>query len=139
MTAAIQRTAGLIDADGDVLYHETAGAGEPLVLCHGLGGNGGIWFHQVPAFARHRRVVVWDQRGFGRSTDHRDSSVQRAVDDLERVLDHLGVDSCALVGQSMGGWAALGFALRSPERVRALVLSATTGGIVAPGFDGARP
>ncbi|MGH3504533.1 MAG: alpha/beta fold hydrolase [Nocardioidaceae bacterium] len=124
------RTTGFVHSDGDSVFYETVGEGEPVVFCHGLGGNGGIWFQQVPAFARDYQVVVWDQRGFGRSTDHHARTGPRtAVSDLEKILDHLGIEAAHLVGQSMGGWAALGVALRSRQRVRSLVFSATTGGI----------
>ncbi len=133
----IPRQAGVLDVDGDELYYETAGDGVPIVFCHGLGGNGGIWYRQVVEFSRDMRVVVWDQRGFGRSTDTGDRSVQAATGDLERILDHLDVHSAHLVGQSMGGWAALGLAVRAPQRVRSLVLSASTGGIT-PSVAGER-
>ncbi len=132
-TRAIPRKSGFLSVDGEKLYYEAVGAGEPVVFCHGLGGNGGIWYQQVAAFASDYRVVVWDQRGFGRSTDneHR-SSPATAVQDLSRVLDHLSIERAHLIGQSMGGWAALGLTVRAPERVRSLVLASTTGGIPLP-------
>jgi len=97
-----------------------------------MGGNHAVWFQQVAFFARERRVVVWDHRGFGRSTDRGGSSgPEVAVADLRALLDHLGLGRVDLVGQSMGGWTALALALESPERVRALVLADTLGGIHA--------
>ena len=52
-----------------------------------------------------------------------------AVEDLRRLLDHLGVDRAHVIGQSMGGWVVAGFALRYPERTRSLTLANTYGGL----------
>jgi pimeloyl-ACP methyl ester carboxylesterase len=131
-TMAIRRETGFLEHDGERIYWESLGTGPPLVLCHGLGGNHAVWFQQVAFFARERRVVVWDQRGFGRSTDRgARSGPEAAVADLAALLDHLGLERVDLVGQSMGGWAALGLALESPARVRSLVLADSLGGIHA--------
>jgi pimeloyl-ACP methyl ester carboxylesterase len=80
--------------------------------------------------ARGRRVLTFDQRGFGRSTDQRkEGGPLEAAADLGALLDHLAMPHADLVGQSMGGWAALTLALARPERVRRLVLADTLGGI----------
>jgi len=62
---------GCLSLDGDEVYYETTGpAGAPVVvLGHGAGGNHAIWFQQVPVLAADYRVVTWDQRGFGNSTN----------------------------------------------------------------------
>ncbi len=130
---AIQRSTGLVTSDGEEIYHEVCGAGEPVVFCHGAGGNHAIWYQQVPAFVHRYRVITWDQRGFGRSTNHADRSGPRAaVQDLRALLDRLDVDSAHLVGQSMGGWTILGFAMEHPDRVRSLVFANTVAGIQLP-------
>lgn len=125
-------TTGSVSSGGEDIYYEVAGAaGDVVVLCHGLGGNHAIWYQQVPVLARSYRVLTWDQRGFGRSTDRTQASGPRsAVADLGALLDHLSVDRAHLVGQSMGGWAVLGFALGSPGRVSSLVVADSIAGIV---------
>jgi len=129
----IERTTGFVESGGERIYWESAGAGRALVLTHGAGGNHASWFQQIPALARARRVIAWDQRGFGRSTARGGAnSPERAARDLEALLDALGVEGVDLVGQSMGGWAVLGFALAHPERTRSLVLADTPGGIDTP-------
>jgi 2-succinyl-6-hydroxy-2,4-cyclohexadiene-1-carboxylate synthase len=129
----LPRQSSFVEVDGERLYCESVGEGEPLVLCHGAGGNHAVWYQQVPVFARTRRVVTWDHRGFGRSTDSGgESGPDLAVRDLAAILDHLRVDRTDLVGQSMGGWTALGYALEHPERVRSLTLTDTLGGITSP-------
>ena len=131
----MRRSNGFTDSDGERIYFESVGEGEPaLVLCHGAGGNHAVWYQQVPVFARHRRVISWDHRGFGRSTARGGATrPELAVRDLTAVLVAAGVAGpIDLVGQSMGGWTALGFALAEPARVRRLVLADTPGGIMTP-------
>lgn len=119
---------GFVDRPGAKLYFETQGTGPVLVFLHGLGGNHLSWWRQVPVFARTHRVVTFAARGFAPSMaailppDPADFA-----GDLEALLDALGIERCALVAQSMGGWAAVEFALANPGRVSALVLAATSG------------
>ncbi len=128
--ASLRRESGHLEHDGERLYYEAVGAGPPLVLCHGAGGNHAVWYQQVPVFAAARRVVTWDHRGFGRSTDRAAASgPEAAVGDLLALLDHLEIGRADLVGQSMGGWTALALALAHPERVASLTLADTLGGI----------
>lgn len=123
--------AGFLVIGSERIYYESTGSGEVVVFSHGAGGNHAIWVHQTPLFAGKYRVVTWDQRGWGKSTDVRGlaGDSETAVDDLRRLLDHLDIDKAHLVGQSMGGWAVAGFALRYPERTRSLVLANTYGGL----------
>ena len=70
-------------------------------------------------FARDYCVVTWDQRGFGLSTNRNGLANPRtATADLLAILDHLGVERAHVVGQSLGGWAALGLAIAHADRVR---------------------
>ena len=125
-----ERTTGFVRSGNEEIYFEACGRGEPVVLCHGAGGNHALWYQQVPALVSRYRVITWDQRGFGRSSNRGEESGPRtAVRDLALLLDHLGVERAHLVGQSMGGWAILGFALAHPDRVRSLTFSDTLGGI----------
>jgi len=131
----VRRGTGFAESDGERIYYESIGAGDPpVVLCHGAGGNHAAWFQQVPAFAASRRVLSFDQRGFGRSTARGGPTrPELAVRDLAAVLDAAAArEPVDLVGQSMGGWCALGFALAHPGRVRRLVLADTPGGIMTP-------
>jgi pimeloyl-ACP methyl ester carboxylesterase len=130
---ACVRSTGFLTHDGEEIYYELSGQGEAVVFCHGAGGNHASWYQQVPAFVSRYRVVTWDQRGFGRSTNRADrSGPGAAVTDLAALLDHLAIEKAHLVGQSMGGWVILGFALRYPDRVGSLVMANTVGGIRIP-------
>ncbi len=127
------RRTGFVHHDGESLYYEVVGAGDatPVVLCHGAGSNHASWFQQVHALAHERPVISWDHRGYGRSSDHAEvSGPEVAAGDLLAVLDELDVERADLVGQSMGGWTAVGAALARPRVARSLVLTDSIGGIV---------
>jgi 3-oxoadipate enol-lactonase len=131
--ADLMLQSGFVENDGEQIYFESIGAGDTVVLSHGAGGNHAVWYQQVPFLAKKYRVITWDQRGFGRSTNvNKQAGPVTAVEDLEALLDHLGVTSAHLVGQSMGGWAVMGFALKYPQRVRSLVLADTFAGVLTP-------
>jgi 3-oxoadipate enol-lactonase len=123
-----------VAVNGIDLYYESHGEGPAIVLAHGVGGNHASWYQQVPVFAQGYRVITFDHRGFGNSGDDPEGPGRAAfVDDLEGLLDSLGVQEAALVAQSMGGWTLLGYSMRHPERVKALVMADTLGGISEPG------
>jgi pimeloyl-ACP methyl ester carboxylesterase len=99
------------------------GDGRPVVFVHGLGGSWKNWLENMPAAARHRRVVALDLPGFGES-DMPDgeitvSNYARCVDE---VAERLGLGVVDLVGNSMGGFVSAEVAIRHPERVHRLVL-----------------
>jgi 2-succinyl-6-hydroxy-2,4-cyclohexadiene-1-carboxylate synthase len=126
----IEITRGFVSSGAERIYYESAGQGDAIIFCHGLGGNHASWFQQIPVFARSYRTIIWDQRGFGRSTNcGGECSPALAVTDLKALVDMLEIRQAHVIGQSMGGWAAVGFALAYPERVQSLVLADTFGGI----------
>jgi 3-oxoadipate enol-lactonase len=127
----LPRRSGFATAsDGVRLYYEVSGAGPAIVFVHGLGGNHAVWFHQVADFAVDHTVVTMSQRGFAPSDDAPSGyDPGRLALDLENVLDAALVRRAVVVGQSMGGWPALRFALTRPDRVEALVLADTPAGI----------
>jgi len=121
---------------GEVAVAET-GEGPVLVMLHGggPGASGVANYHQnLPALARRFRVVLPDQPGFGGSyrpteadLDER-SITQITVDALFQALGELGIERFHLLGNSLGGAAALAMAQTQPDRVAGLVLMAPGGG-----------
>ena len=118
--------------NGIPLYYEVHGDGPPIAFAHGVGGNHASWYQQVPLFARSHQVITLDQRGFGRSDDTNGLGRANFVDDLRALLDQLGLGKVALVAQSMGGSTCMGFTVRYPERVAAIVMADTLVGITLP-------
>jgi pimeloyl-ACP methyl ester carboxylesterase len=97
---------------------------EAVVFVHGLGGSLYSWWGQLAACEEAGwRAVAYDQRGAGLSAKPPGPySVGLWVEDLERLLDGLGLERVALVGQSVGSMIAQQAAVRLGERVRALVV-----------------
>src|SRR5262245_46450063 len=115
--------------EGVSLYYEVHGEGPWLVFVHGAGGNALSWWQQGPECALHFRCVVYGWRGWGRSARSAPPDPALFADDLVALLDHLGIEKTALVGQSMGGWTVLGCALSHPTRVTHLALVGTLAGL----------
>lgn len=109
--------------NGIDLYCETMGAGEPVLLLHGLGSRGEDWGFQVPDFARHYRVIAPDLRGHGLSAKPpAPYSVPMMAADVAGLLDALGIESAHVVGLSMGGMIAFQLVVDSPARIKSMVI-----------------
>ena len=108
------------------LRYLDVGQGTPVVLIHGLAGDHSAWLAQVEALRANYRVIAFDNRGAGASTQV-DEPVSTAdlADDTLRLMDCLGVECAHVVGRSMGGAVAQHMALRAPERVLSLALCAS--------------
>jgi non-heme chloroperoxidase len=91
---------------GDVdLYYEDHGSGDPVILIHGYPLSGASWEKQVPPLlAAGRRVITYDRRGFGKSSQPTTGyNYDTFAEDLHQLVAHLKLRNPALVGFSMGG------------------------------------
>ena len=114
---------------------ERRGAGEPLLLIHGLGYARWGWEPVLPELAARFDVLLFDNRGIGESdAPPGPYTVEQLAADAVQVLDEAGVERAHVVGTSLGGMVAQELALSYPERVDRLVLACTT-----PGGSGAHP
>lgn len=113
------------------LYGE-ANKGAPLVLVMGYGACMLGWpMDFVAKLARHFKVVIFDNRGTGRSSalaEGLDLRMNHFADDLAKLLESLGFEQAKVFGYSMGGCIALEFARLFPERIESLILLSTTAG-----------
>lgn len=127
------------DCNGQRLYYEVHGEGEPLLCVMGLAVDTLGWTLQVPAWSQHFRTIVFDNRDVGQSSQ---AAASYEVGDMARdtlaLADALELESFHLVGLSMGGAIAQELALAAPDRVRTLTLCVTFGGGGRWGRDHAR-
>jgi pimeloyl-ACP methyl ester carboxylesterase len=115
--------------DGVRICVERLGDGPPLLLVPGLGAGSWLWEGCATTLARHFTLVMPELRGGGRSDrPDRRYSVARFAADMEAVLDAFDIERCDLLGASLGGFVAQHLAATRPERVRRLVLVATSVG-----------
>ncbi len=138
--SAPKRRAGFIERPDCRIAYEITGEGPAIVFAHGLGGCLMSWWQQVAHFATRYTCVAFSHRGFFPSTAPAggpDPSLY--ADDVAALVDGLHLGEIRFVGQSMGGWSGVEYALMRPGRVKALVLAATTGALDPRQLPGAQP
>lgn len=119
---------GYIDANGQRLYYEIYGEGEPLVLIMGLGNDLTGWMFQVPAFAQHFQVIAFDNRDVGRSSEAKGPyTIADMAEDTAGLMKGLGIEQAHVLGGSLGGAIAQELVIRYPEKVKKLILACTMG------------
>ncbi len=113
-------------AEAAGLYYEVHGREDrdPLILSSGLGGSADYWKPNWRALASHFRVIAYDHRGTGRSDRALPDTVtvDHLADDIAALLDALGIARAHVMGHAAGAVAGLALALRSPRRLRKLVV-----------------
>ncbi|WP_019970113.1 alpha/beta fold hydrolase [Mycobacterium sp. 141] len=134
-----------IDGKGKPIFYAETGTGPAVVMLHGGGpGASGVsnYSRNIDALAAHYRVIVPDMPGYGRSVKGVDQSdpFGYLADMIRGLLDHLGIETAHLIGNSYGGAAALRLALDTPHRVEKLVLMGpggigTTKGLPTAGLN----
>ena len=108
------------------LYYEESGKGYPLVLISGLGGNCMSWQTVRNILSRHYRVIVFDNRGAGRTTSPAKTySIIDMADDLNGLLKYLEINKAHVLGHSMGGFIAQEFVFKYPDKTDKLILCST--------------
>src|ERR671915_2106695 len=123
-----------IEVNGQSLYYEVHGEGEPLLCLMGLAADTLAWTLQVPAWSAQHRTIIFDNRDVGRSSMAEESyEIADMARDALALADALELDSFHLLGVSMGGAIAQEMALAAPERVRTLTLAVSFAGSGAYG------
>jgi pimeloyl-ACP methyl ester carboxylesterase len=124
---SISVDSGYVNTDGGKLFYEIAGKGDNIVLLHDGMVNCRIWDEQFQVLAKNYRVVRYDRRSYGKSSDPQVKYSH--IDDLYQVFTQLNIDKAIIFGMSSGGGLAIDFTLKYPEKVKGLVLvGAVVGG-----------
>jgi pimeloyl-ACP methyl ester carboxylesterase len=111
-------------------FTDSGGTGAPLILLHANTGTSAVWANQVASFSKAGyRVIAFDRRGWGKSIANPATGAQpgTVAGDLDALADHLKLDTFHLLGVAGGGFAALDYAAWRPERLKSLVIGASTG------------
>jgi pimeloyl-ACP methyl ester carboxylesterase len=115
------RAVDTLELDGGRLAYWEEGSGQAVVFVHGVGTSGALWARDLAPLARDCRLVVYDRRGYGASSESpRDWRAHR--EDTIMLIEALGAAPVVLVGYSGGSIIALDLALERPDLVRSLVL-----------------
>ena len=104
-------------------YKQYSTAGEPLLILHGLFGSLQNWTWHARKLSEHFAVLALDMRNHGASPHSDDMNYQVMADDILKFMNDRGIDKAHILGHSMGGKAAMQFALKHPQRMLRLVVA----------------
>lgn len=106
------------------LYYEEQGKGEPIFLLHGNGEDGTYFVNQLSFFSDQYRMIAVDTRGHGKSPrGMAPFTMEQFAADLRELMEKLQISSAIILGFSDGANIAMKFALKYPDKVRALILN----------------
>ncbi|HLF28331.1 MAG TPA: alpha/beta fold hydrolase [Anaerolineae bacterium] len=109
--------------------YDDVGNGAPLLLIHGFPLDRSLWRAQIEGLQSVARVITPDLRGFGQSGDAPETmTMEEYAADLKLLLDSLSIKQAVVCGLSMGGYIALAFFAKYPNRVKGLILANTRAG-----------
>ena len=108
------------------MFYKSQGKGSALIFIHGAYGSRNLWNRQISFFSSRYNVITLDLRGHGLSFKPRSGyELDKMVDEVIMLLDHLKIENAVFVGSSMGGVISQMIGIKYPLRVRALVLVGT--------------
>jgi pimeloyl-ACP methyl ester carboxylesterase len=120
-----------VDLPGVKLWFtDSGGSGEPVILLHPNTGTSETWEPQIAALSKAGyRAIAFDRRGWGKSFADKTQSTQPAsiAGDLDGLVNHLKLDKFHLLGVAGGGFIAMDYAAWRPEKLRSLIIGASTG------------
>lgn len=104
------------------LFYRTYGEGKPLVILHGLYGISDNWVTHARALSEKYQVIIPDLRNHGQSPHSSVFNYNAMTEDVRELLEDLEIESCLLIGHSMGGKLAMNLALENSEVVEKLIV-----------------
>jgi pimeloyl-ACP methyl ester carboxylesterase len=129
-TTVVATKRGFLERPGCRAYYEVTGSGPAIIFAHGLGSNHLTWWQQVAHFSSRYTCVTFAHRGYPPGSEIPGGPDPRDfAGDLAALIDHLQLPDVRLVAQSMGGSTSMEYILSHPHKVRALVLTSTSGTI----------
>lgn len=119
-------------AEGELTHYHEVGEGTPILFLHGSGTGvtaAANWWLNLPRIAEQGRCIAIDSIGYGQTVvaDGTEYGIKEWVRHAVRVLDALGIEKTWIVGNSIGGWVAMQFAIDFPERLLGIVSMGTGG------------
>ncbi|MFI1772894.1 alpha/beta fold hydrolase [Thalassobellus citreus] len=112
---------------GIKLFYTDEGKGSPVILLHGFLENSNMWLPFIPALSKKNRIICIDLLGHGKTGClgyiH---SMELMAEAVEAILSHLKINKATLIGHSMGGYVALAFAEKHPNKIEGLCLMNST-------------
>ena len=122
------RQSGHATVNGQKIYYEVYGEGQPIVLLHGAYMTIGLnWGQVIAELSKTHKVIALEMQGHGHTPwTNRPLSWDALADDVDKTLQFLKVDSADIIGYSFGGTIAYNLAIKYPKRVKKLVIISST-------------
>lgn len=129
LAESLLRNSGkFIKLSGSELFVVERGKGESLILANGIAASVYTWRKVIPKLSKSFRVHALDYKGTGLSEKPRDEySIEEFSKEIFDLMNYYKIDKAVLAGNSLGGEVILNFAIKYPERVKALILLDTAG------------
>lgn len=117
------------DSNGVKIRYIFAGSGEPIILIHPFAASAEIWEPLIKDLSQNYEVIAMDCRGHGKSEKPHDPKQYgiEMVNDVVRLMDHLGIKKAILIGYSMGGSIGMKMLTEHPDRIRMAVIGGSLG------------
>jgi len=115
--------------EGTAYHYRSQGEGEALVFLHGFTGSSQTWEPFVDTWKESYHVITIDLPGHGLTKGNADLSMQEVCRHLAILFNYLNIETCHLIGYSMGGRTALSFAMWYPEYITSLILESASPGL----------
>lgn len=130
----IQPQSNIVTTNGPVknVHYLEIGSGKPLILIHGGGSHSSEWFNIIKPLSTKYHLYVVDRPGCGLTDSFDYTGVdfrKSAVEFVDSFMNALGLDEASFMGQSMGGYFSICFAMQYPERVEKLLLIGAPAGV----------
>jgi pimeloyl-ACP methyl ester carboxylesterase len=115
-----------LQKDNTNIYYEIHGSGDPMLLIAGMSSDSKSWQFIQKKLARHYRLIIFDNRGCGRTENKEAFTLKDLADDAISILNFLRYDKVHLIGHSMGGMIAQELVLHHPRRIDKLILASSS-------------